>query len=117
MLKVYLASPYSNLDHEEAYRRALFATKVLLGEGIATFSPIIYGYQMRSLGEGWSFWGKFNESWINWADIIAVYCLPGWKRSVGVREEFTYAQKYEKTVLYYEDVPTMLKGLLECQDS
>lgn len=117
MLQVYLASPYSRLNHEEAYKRALFVTKNLIRKEVVVFSPIVYGHQMREVGDDWWFWKEFNKTWLDWADVLAVYCLDGWSQSVGVTAEIKYAENINKKVLYYDTAKEILEGLTTWPDN
>ena len=107
MLKVYLSSPYSNLDHEQAYRRAFNLTGILLENDINAYSPIVYCHQMRDLGTTTEFWWKFNKEWIDWCDLLVVFAIPGWEKSNGVAKEIKYAYYKNKKVTYIREQLTI----------
>ena len=100
MSKIYLSSPYSNLDHEQAYRRALNFTSALFKRGINVYSSIVYCHQMRDLGVTTEFWWKFNKEWIDWCDLLVVFTIPGWEKSDGVDKEIKYAHFKNKNVTF-----------------
>lgn len=113
MLKVYLISPYTKLDHDYAYRKALRAAKAMTEQGISCFSPIAYAHQMRDLNESSTFWRHFNTSWIDWCQVAVVLYMPGWNKSVGVSQEIKIAKEKGKELYFLNEESITIHTLTE----
>jgi hypothetical protein len=93
----YLASPYSHplaTTRELRYRDARQATAWLLRHRIWAYSPIVHTHEMAIAGgmpADAAFWQDYNHAMIDQADELLVLTIEGWKESVGVTEEITYA--------------------------
>jgi hypothetical protein len=98
--KIYLASPYTSHSKElmeTRYRLALHAAAVLANASYIVYSPIAYThilatkYNIQPTNSDW--WVDFDESFIkNWATIIAVLQIPGYRTSKGVSREIEMAR-------------------------
>ena len=100
IVKVYLASPYSHRCkkvEEDRFEAACKAAGGLIREGFFVFSPIAHSHPIAircSLPKTYSFWKRYNQSWLAWADMLIVLQLEGWKTSLGVKEEIIYAKEH-----------------------
>lgn len=98
----YLATAYSHPDQTVRARRARiarrYATDLLLA-GYNTFSPIAYTHDMaeeRDLPKDAETWRVFNEAYMTASCGIIVAVMEGWKQSIGVRDEVTWAKEHNK---------------------
>lgn len=98
--RIYLASPYTHTDPvvmQTRYELALYAASVLANCGYIVYSPITYThvmatrYNIQPTNSDW--WIDFDESFIkNWATVIAVLMIPGYKTSSGISREIGMAR-------------------------
>jgi hypothetical protein len=101
-LKVYLSVPYTGME-EESFRQVTSKAAELVSQGLIVFSPISHTHhmgKMKSLPVTWDFWKVQDEAFITWADELWVFCIDGWKRSVGVAAEMDLARKLGKPVKF-----------------
>lgn len=104
MTKIYLASPYSDPDPAiREHRFSMICEKAgeLMNEGYIVYSPIAHSHPIAcqcELPTDWNFWEKFDRAFIEWADEVWVYMLPGWIDSRGVKAEIKIAVKLGKPV-------------------
>jgi hypothetical protein len=76
-----------------------------MNEGNIVFSPISHSHHIAAqndLENGWDYWKKFDESFIEWCDVVVVVMLNGWKKSKGVNAEINIALKDCKPVEYLD---------------
>ena len=105
---IYLASPYSHKN--EAVRRARYlaarhVTIEMLRDGLAVFSPIVYGMDMeKQIGTAFEPWTKLNDSVITVCAQVWVLTLDGWEDSRGIKHELALANSLKKPV-YYQRAP------------
>jgi nucleoside 2-deoxyribosyltransferase len=102
---IYLASPYSHPDpsvREQRFRAACRATAALLRAGEVVFSPIVHSHALVEfeLPTAWSYWERFDRTYLERCDEVVVLMLDGWEDSVGVREEIGIARALGKPVRY-----------------
>lgn len=101
---IYMASPYSNEDHNvEVLRfdRALGFTTICHANGYKVYSPIVFGHMLRMRGEfpgRYDFWEEFNHLLLSRSDELWVYMLDGWETSVGVTWEMNTADSLGKFI-------------------
>lgn len=98
--RIYLASPYTSDNvvlMETRYRLALHAAAVLANAGYIVYSPIAYThvmatkYNIQPTNSDW--WVDFDESFVkNWATVIAILMIPGYRQSSGVKREIDMAR-------------------------
>ena len=103
MNKIYLASPYTKLDHEDAFRKACHAAALLINLGNVVFSPIAHSHyiaKFHSLPKDVDFWRKQNHAFLDWCDELWVLEIEGSKCSKGVLEEIKYAKSIGKDIHY-----------------
>lgn len=106
---IYIASPYSSalpLLVEERYRAVLAFTqsRIILGE--PAYSPIVHCHEMTRSGYmpgHFEFWRDYNFKMIDASSKLYVLCLPGWKISVGVTAEISYARAMNKHTVYWSE--------------
>ena len=88
---IYLASPYSDPSEAVRIERVRLTDAFVarhLQQGIALFSPILYGQLFEELiGSDAAAWEAIDEDFIGAASAMWVLCLPGWKQSKGVQLE------------------------------
>ena len=102
--RIYLASPYTKrADRSFVYEEVATATRQLILQDYIVFSPIVYGHQMRDIGDTFEFWEALNCSLILWSDVFVVYCIPGWNESDGIAQEERYALDHQKYIVYLDN--------------
>lgn len=99
--RIYLASPYTAEDpllRETRYQLSVYASAVLVNAGYIVYSPIAYThvmatkYNIQPTNSDW--WLTFDESFVkDWATVIAVLMIPGYKQSSGVNLELEWARE------------------------
>ena len=103
-MRVYLAAPYTHGDRsiENARARAINSHAArLMGGGHIVFSPISHSHQIameNDLPTTFEFWQVQNHAFIDWADMVVVLALDGWKESRGITDEIEYAESMAKVV-------------------
>jgi hypothetical protein len=103
MNKIYLAIPYSKVDHETSFNVANRESARLMRAGNIVFSPISHSHTMardHDLPKGWEFWKAIDESFIRWCDEIHVVCMKMWSYSEGVQAEIDLALSLGKKINY-----------------
>ena len=94
---IYLASPYSHPIQEiveDRVRQTMKCLAALLRQGKFVWSPIIHNHDMTvlyDLPKDAKYWQRFSIDFLRKADGLYVLKLPGWRESVGVAEEITFA--------------------------
>jgi hypothetical protein len=117
MSLIYLASPYSHNDpkiRQERYDKTLRVTAKLITRGYHIFSPIAYihaivehlitadctiptDYFEFKNGE------KFDKDIIRRCDEFWVFTLDGFKNSIGVIEEWDFAQRLYLPIMFVDE--------------
>lgn len=101
---IYLASPYSHpSEHVRNYRyfNARRVTILALKQGLAVFSPIVYGHDMETaIGTLFEPWQTLNDAMIERCDEVWVLCDLDWQKSRGVKHEIELANKLNKPVKF-----------------
>lgn len=115
--KIYLACPYTSyatsveaqarIEHYRFQKVTLLAAR-LMHHGLIVYSPITHTHPMcvmcpDMLGKDWKAWERVDKSFLEWCDLLYVYCLPGWETSRGVTAEIAYAQQLDKPIVYVVD--------------
>jgi len=96
---IYLASPYSDLDptvREERFVRAAKTASYCFQYGIAVYSPIAHWHpiaKIRDIPTDAASHQKQNDIFMTASVGIAVLCLPGWQKSLGVQYEIKWASE------------------------
>ncbi len=104
---IYFASPYSSPDpeiREWRYQQACPATAALMQQGLIVISPIVHSHPLvaHGLPTSWEFWARIDREFLAHCDVLAVLMLPGWRDSVGVKEEIRLAQELGLPVVFIE---------------
>lgn len=104
---VYLASPYSTpkdgkLSLQERYWCTLSATKDLIEQGFAVWSPIVHCHNLATGKVDSKFWEEFNYAFVSRCSEIWVLKIDGWDRSEGVAKEIKWAEELELRVYEVE---------------
>lgn len=108
MKKIYLAAPYSHrmeLIRQYRFEQINIKAAQLMIAGNIVFSPISHSHPIAvqcDLPLHAEFWQVMNESFIDWADVVMVYCMAGWQWSKGIQNEIEYAKRTGKPVEYID---------------
>lgn len=106
MKKIYLACPYSHVDHEvrqQRFHEVNKAAAMLMRRGYLVFSPISHTHPIAEVGnlpKGWDFWESYDRSFIEWCDELYVLQLNGWQQSTGVNAEIAIAKQMCKPIVH-----------------
>ncbi len=100
-IDIYLAAPYKS-DYkdirEKRMREVNRIAGTLIRNGNIVFSPLSHGdtiCKQVSMKTDWNTWAKQNEAFIAVSKKLVILALPGWRESIGVREEMNLAEKYK----------------------
>lgn len=111
----YLASPFSSTEPDLVEERRVAACRKaheLIALGIHTVSPVAHNAALirETHGNtGWSSWSAFDLALLSSCHVLVVYCLPGWRESLGVSSEISAAQELGRPIFYlYPDQPIPL---------
>ena len=108
MSKVYVACPYTDKDpvvREFRFKQVSKFAAELMSQGHLVFSPISHSHQIcveAELPVTFEFWQELDNSFLEWADVMVVYQMPGWKCSKGILEETKIMKFMGKPVEYEE---------------
>ena len=111
---IYLASPYSAKKRSTIHKRfdaAVRACLHLWEQGYLVYGPIFYTHPISAClpHVPRDAWMELDLRLLEKCDELWVLCIPGWKKSVGVRTEIHWAKKFGKPVRYLK-----LDQLPEC---
>jgi hypothetical protein len=105
----YLASPYSHKSPYVREMRYLLTMKklaALLHSQLAVYSPIVHCHELAKVaglpGDA-AFWRTYNFAMLARCQGLYVFCIDGWKQSVGVEEEIAEAANLHLPVVYLEE--------------
>ena len=113
-MRIYLATPYSDPDpkiRQERFDNINRIAASLINDGHYVFSPISHTHPIALIGNlptGWEFWDGFDRSFIEWCDVVCVFCTAGWDTSVGVQAEIKIANELGKPIKYICNSDTSL---------
>ena len=96
MIKVYIASPYTQGDTAENVKRQLDAFAVLMDLGYAPFAPLIFHFQHITHPRPYDQWMALDMEWVKACDCILR--LGG--ESPGADKEVALAEKLGMKVYY-----------------
>jgi len=104
---IYLASPYTHPDssvRQVRFQVACRRAAEMLRSGILVFSPIAYTHAIAAHGlpVEWSFWERFDRTFLDICSEVWVLMLDGWQESKGVAAEIKIACELGKPVNYVE---------------
>jgi hypothetical protein len=104
---IFISSPYNNPEPNVMERNfmdvLLFSSYISSQDGVVGFSPIVYGHtllKVKELPTDWDYWKNFCLTFLDRADELIVYMLPGWEESKGVKEEIEYAKSKNLKITY-----------------
>ena len=104
-LLIYLASPFSHPSDAVRNHRYLEARRFTIDallNGVAIFSPIVYGKDMETaVGTAFEPWQGLNDVMIRSCEAVWVLCLEDWIKSRGVRHEIEFAHSLSKPVYFF----------------
>ena len=100
----YLASAYTHypegLDKAAEHAAAIVADLLVIG--IHTFSPIVHGHPVSTVGQldhlDLDLWYPFNETMMARCDVLIVAHLPGWETSKGIAHEIAFFNEMRKPI-------------------
>lgn len=108
---VYIGSPYSNPDpavREENFNIVSRLAARKCSNGKVAFSPITYGHTLigfKHMPTNWEFWKSFCLAFLEHADELLVYKMPGWENSRGLAEEIEFAIERNIKITWLEYDP------------
>ena len=98
---IYIAVPYSHKDRKVRHDRFFAVTQyaaMLMSSGKSVFSPITHTHLISVVGgceaKPFEFYEEADLKILSVCDELHVLCLPGWRKSRGVKAEIKAAQKY-----------------------
>ena len=108
MKRVYLASPYWHENpqvREMRYVSVTRATARLISMETCIFSPITHSHPVSQTmpQQTHEFWLAQDREFVDWANELWVFMLPGWKESFGVYNEWFYAKFYRGIPIRFID--------------
>ena len=75
-----------------------------MDNGYCVFSPISHSHPISEFTEAdalnHDFWLEQDLEFMEWADEVWVYMLPGWEDSKGIKRELDYAEKLGKVIKF-----------------
>jgi hypothetical protein len=105
---IYLASPYSKYPQGKvaAFEAVCEKAAEMMLMGDLVFCPIAHSHPIEDIGmvdiQPGNFWLKQDFAVLERCDELAVYKMPSWEESYGVRKEIEFAQKNNIPVTYIE---------------
>lgn len=110
MKKIYIAGPYSGPDIItilENIRQGIEAGHYLISKGFAVFCPFLdYQFAFFNHPENTLTKEQYQANSMEWVKVCdAVFLLPGWEQSGGVRRELDVAVRHRiPTYTNYQDL-------------
>jgi len=107
--RVYLGAPYSNpnpLWMKLRFELINIAAMQLILDGFVVFSPISHSHPIASTSsdkqavQNYDLWLGQDNHFMEWADVLVVLELPGWRDSKGLKYEMEWFYKHNKPVAY-----------------
>jgi len=98
MIKVYIASPYSNGDKEQNVALQLMVFEYLANHGYAPYAPLWSHFQNLVYQRPWEDWMRLDKEWVKMCDCVLR--LEGESRGADI--EVALAKRKAKPVFYSE---------------
>ena len=95
---IYLASPYS-ADPTENHRLTMHYAARFATDGARIYSPILHWHEtaaLTNLPTDAEFWWEQNQHFLSISAALWVLTLPGWRESVGVRQEMDWWREHRR---------------------
>jgi hypothetical protein len=110
MIKVYIASPYTNGSQAENVRQQMMYFKELVLNGYCPFAPLLFHFQEIFSPLPYEKYTELDLEWVRVCDCILR--LPG--KSLGADDECNFAQRCKLPVFYsltdlFEHYGTLVK--------
>lgn len=115
---IYLASPYTILNAEglseqakknrrtRRFKQVCKKAAQLMDEGHQVFCPIAHSHPIETIGmdtvRNGDFWLQQDFAVLDAVDELAVYRMPGWEQSDGIRRETAFAQERGIPIRYID---------------
>lgn len=108
---IYLASPYTHNATakpdviEQRFDDVCKVASILFHQGYLVFSPIAHTHPIKMRGGlpgGWEFYAEYDKRMMDACDELWVLTIPGYRESVGIKEEIQYATETEKPVRFVD---------------
>lgn len=103
----YLACPYTHSSFRMKEMRYVQVTKaaawLMTQFGWNVFSPITHSHPLHAITDmsgAWDFWAKIDTEYIEVSNRLIVFCIPGWRMSVGVTAEIGIAKRLGIPIQY-----------------
>lgn len=102
---IYLASPYSHIDHQVEISRYKIAARVsaaILSSGYNVYSPICHSHPIHiygGLSGKWEQWQQLNKHMMMLSNELWIASIDGWKTSTGVRAEIEFFRGLGRDIL------------------
>jgi hypothetical protein len=112
MKTIYLASPFFHASPNVRWARAeeasFAATQLMLKEECAVFCPVAHGFHMHQhlpepIRHDHEFWLRRDLAMLPSFDALALLPLSGWRESLGVQRELTFARNHEMPIILLQD--------------
>lgn len=110
MIRVYIASTYSEGDQCVNVRRQIDAAEELINAGLAPFAPLYYHFQQMFYPHPYETWMAVDFAWVEVCDCLLR--LPG--KSSGADREVALATSKGIPVFY--NIPDLLNWAKGVQD-
>ena len=105
-MKIYLATPYNHSDYNIRVNRFNNINKIaasIMNDGHIVYSPISHSHPIAEYGnlpKDWSFWEKYDRTFLEWADELWVF---GGKSTEGMADEIKAAEPLGIPVQYFDE--------------
>lgn len=107
--RVYLGAPYSHANPlwmQLRFELINLAAMQLILDGFVVFSPISHSHPIASTHsdknavQNYDLWLGQDTHFMEWADVLVVLELPGWRDSKGLKYERDWFETHGKQIAY-----------------
>ena len=105
---IYLAIPYTDSDPNIRHDHYEWANQIaakLMASGVHVFSPISHCHPLIEIVElpsTWEYWEQYDRKFLAICDTLVVVRIPGWEKSIGVRNEIKIAKEMGIKIRYLD---------------